>query len=73
MTMSKEREYKKALKELTQFVDTFLGSLDAEMRKPSDIARGKRIAELSNKLDMGNDHVRHFTLGEKFPLKKHRA
>jgi hypothetical protein len=68
--MSKEREYKKALKELTQFVDTFLGALDAEMKKPSTEDRGRRVAMLSNKLEMGNDHVRHFTLGEKFPLKK---
>ena len=55
-----ERKY---LKELTTVVQMHLRDLDAEMQKPSDNQRGKRIAILCNALEIANDRARHFGLG----------
>lgn len=57
------RRLRKSLESMTKYVQAFLGALDVEMRKPSSPERGKRIAEISNKLDMANDHIRYFDLG----------
>lgn len=60
------RRHKKALTELTNRVGEFLALLDVEMKKPSNADRGRRIAQLSNALDMANDSVLHFTFGQSF-------
>ena len=57
------RAKKRYLKELSEAVTAFLVALDVEMGKPSSEGRGKRIAALSNGLDMANDEVRYFALG----------
>lgn len=62
------RRHKKYLKDLVGAVRLFLGELDVEMRKPSTVERGRRIAELSNALEFGNDEAWHFGLGK--PLRK---
>lgn len=57
---------KKALKELSDAVLLFLDWIDNEMRKPSDVTRGKRIAQACNSLDMINDGIRFNCLGVDF-------
>lgn len=57
------RKLRKYLTELTIAVSNHLSALDKEMRQPSDAARGKRIAALSNNLEMANDSARYFGLG----------
>ena len=43
----------------------FLAELDKVMMEgPSTVERGRKIAQLSNALDLRNDIVRRFTLGE---------
>jgi hypothetical protein len=68
-------EYKKQLQSLTSCVCVFIYALDQEMEKPSNLERGKRIAALSNFLDLKNDGAMHFTLGYSFKkmekLKRH--
>lgn len=58
------RKLKHALVTLTKEVATFLLILDREMRGPSTVERGKRIAAISNSLEMVNDKIRFFTLNE---------
>jgi len=48
---------------MTLFVRSFIDALDSEMRRPSSPERGKRIAYLSNQLDLSNDRLRFFDLG----------
>jgi hypothetical protein len=50
-------------------VEAFLSMLDAEMRKPSDFERGKRIARLSNALELEKDKLKHFGI-KGYPFKK---
>ncbi len=57
-------KYLRALKALTRDVRAFLLLLDGEMKKPSTVERGKKIAALSNALELANDKVRRFTLNE---------
>lgn len=57
---TKEREH---LATLTAFVAGTIAKLDAEMRLPSDHARGQRIAKIMNDLEMANDRARYFGLG----------
>lgn len=71
-----EQVLRKELHGLTDFVKDYLVLLDDAMRAPEGLARGKRIAELSNKLQMKNDMVRRFTLDLNFngrPLKRKTA
>jgi hypothetical protein len=56
------KEKKKHLKDLTGAVTHFLNRLDVVMKEPSTVERGRRIAHLSNDLDMANDIARHFGL-----------
>lgn len=56
-------KYEKALRQLVAANQTFMRWLDAEMVKPSDVTRGKRIASALNSLGIAVDHVRFFTLG----------
>jgi hypothetical protein len=57
------RELTRHLKDLTAGVEVFLVRLDVEMKGPSTEARGRRIAELTNRLDIANDSARYFGLG----------
>jgi hypothetical protein len=57
------RKLRSHLNELTAAVGKHLRALDAEMKKPSDVERGKRIAALANDLDLANDRARYFGLG----------
>lgn len=59
----KKCKYEKALRELVAANQQFMRWLDAEMVKPSDVTRGKRIAQALNSLGMAVDSVRFFTLG----------
>jgi len=60
----------KALKEHTEIAKKVIAAIDAEMKKPSDVERGKRIAKIISALEFENDSKRHFDLGEKFPLSR---
>lgn len=59
----KNRELTKHLRDLTYTVIQCLAALDAEMVKPSNPERGKRIAQISNTLNLQNDIARRFGLG----------
>jgi hypothetical protein len=61
--MPKRCKYEKTLRELVAANQEFMRWLDAEMVKPSDATRGKRIAQALNALNMATDRVRYFTLG----------
>ena len=58
-------QMKKYLRGLTKAVDVYLKAFDAEMAKPSDYERGRRIAALSNHLEMANDMAKRFGLGKR--------
>lgn len=63
------KELKKHKKDSLQFVGhvyQFINWLDAEMKKPSDEGRGKRIAHALNALEMCTDGYSHFTLDQSF-------
>jgi hypothetical protein len=57
------RKYRASLVAVTSAVRTFLAALDGEMKNPSTVERGKRIAALCNSLEMVNDNARYFALG----------
>lgn len=59
----KSRELRKHLKDLTAMTAAVIKALDAEMAKPSDLDRGKRIAKITNALEMQNDIAIRFGLG----------
>lgn len=64
------KELKKHKKDSLLFVGhvyQFITWLDAEMKKPSDQERGKRIAHALNALEMSADRFSHFTLDQSFP------
>lgn len=56
-------KYEKALRELVDANQRFMRWIDAEMLKPSSLARGQRVAEAINALGVAVDSVRFFTLG----------
>jgi hypothetical protein len=56
------RSARKALRELSDTVKHFLAALDVEMKKPSSLERGSRIATASNALELRNDIVRRHNL-----------
>ena len=58
--------YKKELEQLTKKVAQFLTALDEVMKEPSTAKRGKRVAKISNWLEMANDRKMHFGLGYEF-------
>lgn len=61
-----ERQYKKYLVELTNAVSAYLNEHDKLMKQPPTPERGRKIAELSNKLEMSNDAALHFGLDLSF-------
>lgn len=60
------REYKKALRELTEAVQNFETTMDMVMKHPSTPERGRQIAALMNDLTLANQRAMHFTLGYSF-------
>ncbi len=63
------RAARKQVKELREYlailvtnVEATLTLLDAEMAKPSDVERGRRIAKLINGLEMAKDRAKRFGL-----------
>lgn len=60
------RRYKKHV----VFVASFIELMDVVMRAPADVNRGKKVAELLNKLDVQNDCAWHFDLGFSLEKKK---
>lgn len=73
-----EREYRKLRKEFREYTDqvkAFIVLIDHTMKQPESVERGKRIADLTNKLELKNDSIRRFVLGLDFngrPLKAKR-
>lgn len=57
------RKDKLALKNLSDSTGAFLRALDILMKEPEGNVRGRKIAKLSNDLEMANDTVRYFHLG----------
>jgi len=65
ISREKEREYlkyKKYLTSLTADVCKCLRLIDMEMKTPSSVDRGKRIAQICNALEMQNDQAMYFGL-----------
>ena len=60
------RAVDRTLKLLSDQVLICLDAIDAEMKKPSDANRGKRIATICNALEMVNDQIRYGELGVDF-------
>lgn len=51
------------LRGLCGAVETAIVLLDKEMRGPSTVERGERIAAVCNALELVNDSAKHFGLG----------
>ena len=64
------KTYRAALVGLTNNVRAFLQLLDRTMKEKESNERGKKIAALSNELEMANDRVRFFTLDVDWRKKK---
>ena len=59
---------KNDFRNLTVAVQNHLSLLDAVMKTPSTLERGREIAKLSNYLDAANDSAMHFGLDMSFKL-----
>lgn len=59
-------QYRRDLVKLTEGVIVFLRRLDELMQQPSTVERGRKIAALSNALEMMNDQIRYESLGINF-------
>lgn len=55
-----EKKLRRKLAEMTEQVRGFLAMVDKLMEEPSTPARGRRLAELCNRLSLYNDGVRYF-------------
>lgn len=71
--LSREREKKRELSRIKSHLRDLiranrlaLAGLDVEMKKPSDVGRGRRIAQISNAIDMATDSADHTGLGRSF-------
>lgn len=64
------REAKQHLRDLCAMNRKVIAALDAEMKKPSDHERGKRVGQIVHALEVQTDMARHFALKEAFPLKR---
>jgi hypothetical protein len=60
------RKYKRALVALTSAVAQCVDALDAAMELPESRGRGRKIAQISNALEMANDSARYFALDVDF-------
>ena len=70
MTTIEPGKILKALKNLSKVVTICVNAIDAEMNKPASGMRGSRIAKICNALEMENEKVRYFSLGENYRKKK---
>lgn len=57
------RDVRKYLVSLVCVCEEVLRHLDAEMKKPSTVERGKRIAKICNHLELHKDLAKRFGLG----------
>lgn len=57
------RELRKSLTSLVTAVEQYVARLDVVMKEPSNVERGKKIAALTNELDLAKDLAKHFGLG----------
>ena len=57
------RTLRQYLRNLTRDVGYCLDALANEMRTPSTVERGKRIAAICNKLNLSNDSAKRYGLG----------
>ena len=57
------RDCRKYLRQLVTTVESTLAWIDDEMKKPSNVERGKRIAAYCNNLEMQKDLAKRFGLG----------
>jgi hypothetical protein len=64
------RNLKRHLKGLTVQVMGAIARIDALMKQPESVLRGKQIAEVTNALEMTNDGARYFGLGVNFRTDK---
>ena len=64
------RKLRKYLEKITRVTFRALAAIDFEMRKPSDVERGRRISAICNELELINDMARHIGLGVSFKSKK---
>ena len=62
----------KKLRAFTDYVKAYLRALDAQMDLPSTPERGRRIAQLSNMLEMTTDRLRFGLLDIDFRTNKPR-
>lgn len=60
------RQLRVELRKLANATTIALDAMDAEMKTPSDVNRGKRIAAILNELNLAHDGARHFGLHESF-------
>lgn len=67
-----EKELRQRLKALTAAVMKTIAAIDAEMKRPSTPDRGKRIAAITNALEIENDKARYFGLGVDYRTDKKR-
>lgn len=58
-----EKKLRRKLTEMTEQVRGFLALFDRVMAQPSTPERGRRLADLANKLALYNDGVRFFWCG----------
>lgn len=63
------RALRRHLRDLTAVVAQAIAALDTEMKQPSTLERGKRVARVCNALEMANDRARHFGLGQSLRAK----
>jgi hypothetical protein len=58
------RDLRRHLRDLTATVTKCVADLDATMKGPSTVERGRTIAAITNRLELASDRARHFGLGE---------
>jgi alpha-amylase/alpha-mannosidase (GH57 family) len=64
------RAAKRELRSLIVFTESFLKLMDEEMKQPSTIQRGRRIAMALNRLEMQKDIAKRFGLPARKRTKK---
>jgi len=65
----KSTELRAHLRNLTAVVTRAIADIDAEMRTPSTADRGKRIAQICNRMQLANDMAKRFGLSRRRPAK----
>lgn len=67
------RELRRYLRSMVVSSKNAIAMLDAEMKKPSDMDRGKRIARITNGLELATDMALRFGLKETLNKAKKNA